>query len=618
MWVSIRKRKNRRKNWFDRFKLRILGTNREPLTPREVAHRCIAIVAIVLPLLTWEHGQKIAGQLHKARTRMVAAKADKLRLEGRHNEALSLLALHGEKAPADPALIRSLAWSCADDLSAHARGFLISLAATGTATVDDMLLLASIHARLEETREAAAIYKSLLREHPRNPDVWRAWAAACRSRGDFSEAFKCYQKVLAILPHDLQAASGLAELMLRSGAKTDTEQAAGMFMAHFERAAGARLASAPALANILLALPLSSEPHRLRLASLLRKMPDATPEQQVAAILFSEPASAQAADRRENLRGFLAKNRDLPIADRRTIAKWLEKNGELPLVLDWISPADAAGDPELLAQRMEALLSCGQWKEAAELAAHPSAPSLEDKGAGRLFHALKVLSKEHQSQTLAAKVLSQALDDSAARGHSAACNAIGFASLDHELYDIAARAFGLAMAKGSTAACPLDEFLTAARHSGDPAAEAMKVIAARSRSTSDPALKKQSIYLSLLCGDHLERAAMELGELGGAKSADPYLKFLDSFMRFRFGDFSGAVAKLVPLPKHRWRQGEALVISSVLAAGGKLREAAELSGKVSGKGIFPEELELFRNSLHEPAAAPGLLTVVSPAAVRPK
>jgi hypothetical protein len=225
------------------------------------------------------------------------------------------------------------------------------------------------------------------------------------------------------------------------------------------------------------------------------------------------------------------------------------------------------------------------------------------------------LSEGAQPQNLAAKVLSQALDESADRQHLSACNAVGFAALDHELFKIAAKAFGIAIEKSSTAACPLDEYLTAARNSGAAAAEAMKVITARSRTATDAALKKQSIYLSLLCGDHLERAAMELAELGGSKSGDPYLQFLDAFMRFRFGDFSGAVDKLVPLPKHRWRQGEVLVISSVLAAGGKLREAAELSDKVSGKGLFPEELDLFRGAQQEPAAS-GLLTIVSPAAAK--
>ncbi len=615
MWVSFRKRRNRRRNWFDRFRLRILGTVREPLTPREVAHRCIAIAALLLPLVTWEHGQKIIRQFHKARSGMVVAQADQLRSEGQHHEALSLLALHSEKAPADPALLRSLAWSCAGELAVHARGFLMSLAATGNANVEDQLLLASVHVRLEQPRDAAAIYEALVRDHPRNPDVWRAWAAACRSKGEYSEAFKGYQRVLAILPHDLQAASGLAELLLRSEAKKDIDQAAAMLLSQLDRAAGAGLPSASSIANVLLAIPLSSEPLRLRFAALLKKMPDATPEQQVAAIILGQADGTQAVVRREEIRGFLGKNRGLSVDDRRAVAKWLEKNGELPLVLDWISMADAAGDPDLLAQRMEALLSCGLWKEAAELAAHPSAQCIEESCGSQLLQALAVLNEGAQPRNLAAKVLSQALDESATRQHFTACNAVGFAALDHELFDIAAKAFSIAMEKGSAVACPLDEYLTAARHSGSSAADAMKVISARARSVTDAALKKQSIYLSLLCGDHIERAAMDLAELGGSSSRDPYLRFLDAFMRFRFGDFAGAVDKLVPLPKHRWRQGEALVISSVLAAGGKLREAAELSEKVSGKGLFPEELELFRSAQGEPAA-PSLLTAISPKAAR--
>ena len=594
MRLRFRSKRNRRRRWTDKIAAAIIGSKRDPLTPMQVLHRGIVLVAAMLPYFVWNHGQVIVQAGRKWQTRQVAQKAEALRLSGHADAALCALMPAYDRTPTEPAVIRGIAWAAAPAFPLQAKHFLEKLADAGAIAVPDLLLKASLLVALGQPVEAAKIYETLVRMQPENPDIWRAWAAACHQCGEVSEAMKAYRKVLALAPNDLQASVGVAELLLRTRTAENTAGAAGILIRQLERAVGSRLATANDLADILVNLSLTDERQRAAVASLLRRMPDPSPLHSMAAILLSHPIEVDAEQgrrRREEAKAFLAANRGIDFQDRKRVSEMLQKSGEDALVLDWISLAEAAGDQTLFLQRLNALMTRGLWKEAAEMAAHPAAGDVGTRQPW--LHTLKALSTLRESKGIAETMLVQSLDEAGNRSQFAACNAIGYAALDYGLYPLAARAFGLSLSHGIDTAGPIEEYIHAVRRSGDSAVGAMRVLATRAkRDLTDDELQEQSIYLRLLCGEELECAALDIARLRHRKVDEPYLKFLDAFMRYRHNDFAGAVKALLPLPQHRWQQGETVVISTMLAAGGQMRQAAALAEKIKGEGIFPEEQQM--------------------------
>lgn len=594
MRLRFRSKRNRRRRWTDNIVSRLIGSKRDPLSPMQVVHRGIVLVAAMLPYFVWNHGQVIVQAGRKYQSRQIAKKAEELRLSGHADAALCALIPALARTPNEPALLRGIAWAAAPSFPLQAKHFLDRLADAGAVATPDLLLRASLMVSLDQPVEAAKIYEALVRSQPENPDIWRAWASACHQCGEVSEAMKAYRKVLTLAPNDLQASVGIAELLLRASTAENTVSAVGILLQQLDRATGSRIASASDLADILVSLPLTDDTQRAQLASMLRRMPDSSPIHSMAAILLSYPAEVdveQGRRRREETKAFLAANRGIDFQDRKRVSEMLQKSGEDALVLDWISLAEAAGDQTLFFQRLNALMARGLWKEVAEMSRHPLAGELEKSQPW--LHSLNALSSARESAGIAETMLRQSLDEATRRSQYFACNALGYAALDYGLHSLAAKAFAVSIAHGIEVAGPIEEYLHAVRRSGDSAAGAMKVLASRAKKDlTDDELQEQAIYLRLLCGDELECAALDIARLKNRKPEAAYLKFLNAFMRYRHNDFTGAVKALLPLPQHRWQQGETVVISTILAAGGQMRQAADLASKIKGEGIFPEEQQM--------------------------
>lgn len=591
MRLTLRSRRNRRRNWTDRIGQMLIGSKRHPLTPAQVMHRALVVVALLLPYLVWNHGQTLVRHARSLQARMEARKAEQVRLAGRADAALSRLMRAYARTPEDPEVIRGIAWSAVPAFPLQGKYFLEKLVAKESATPEDQMLLASTYITLDQPVQAAAVFESLVKKYPTSPDVWRSWAMACYGRGELSEAMKAYRRVLAFSPHDLTASIGIAQLLLRSGTAKDDKAAAALVIDQLDRLVGAKLPGADDLARFLVSIPITDAEQRAKAASVLRRATDLSAANALAAVFLAhplEPKAGEAASRREEVRRFLAGRPALELEERKAVSLVLEKHGESTLILDSLSLAEAAGDPVLFAQRLEALLSCGLWKEAAEMARHPDAgDTIARQG---WLNTLDALSSCREPKNMAAKLLTQSLEDAMTGKHYTACKALGFAALDYGLYPLAARAFAVAIQGCPHVAVPLEEYLLAARRGGSTAGDAMKIIAARAAvDRCDDDLLAQSIYLRLLTGLEIERTALDLAQLRQRNPGDPYLKFLHAFTGFRLGDYAGAVKALLPLPSHRWQQGETVVISTILAAGGQIRQAAQLAGKISGEGVFPEE-----------------------------
>ena len=73
-----------------------------------------------------------------------------------------------------------------------------------------------------------------------------------------------------------------------------------------------------------------------------------------------------------------------------------------------------------------------------------------------------------------------------------------------------------------------------------------------------------------------------------------YLRFLEALAMHKTGaNASDAASLLVPLPRHRWHQGEAAVIASILASSGQIDRSAPLAAQIDPAQLFAEEKSLF-------------------------
>ena len=304
------------------------------------------------------------------------------------------------------------------------------------------------------------------------------------------------------------------------------------------------------------------------------------------------------------------RHRALDDSARKKVASWLKRHGEDALLLDWISLADAAGDEVLFSFRLESLLASGQWKEAAEMALHPAAGALSEKP--EWLQILVSLRSVREDPHLAEMLLRTAVAQARVNGNPVACKALGDASLDYGVFPLAADAFGAAMKAGEDPGSILKEFLHASRRSGQDADSALSILSHHVQSGDKSTdMRKQTTYLRLLCGDQMERAALDLARLKKDLPNDPFVKFLNGFMGYRLGDYTSAVHSLVPMPAHRWQQGETIVIATILASGGKTREAAKLAERITGQGVFPEERRMLEGWKTRTELDSGLLSSVT-------
>jgi hypothetical protein len=72
-----------------------------------------------------------------------------------------------------------------------------------------------------------------------------------------------------------------------------------------------------------------------------------------------------------------------------------------------------------------------------------------------------------------------------------------------------------------------------------------------------------------------------------------YLRFLEALALHQQGHHGDAAALLVPLPRHRWHQGEAAVLASIISATGEIERSSPLIQQIDPSLLFVEERQLF-------------------------
>jgi tetratricopeptide (TPR) repeat protein len=594
MRLPLIKRRNRRRNVLDHWIERVFGSRRWQLTRWEKFQRFVLpVIAVVMPLLTWRYGQSVVETMKAAKVRHVAARAEKLILKGRSHQAISDLVRVCDLDKHQPEVVRGLAWAGAEDFPAQSSVFFDHLCRTGDARRDDLMMQGHLLLRLGDAAGCATLFSKLIGISPEDPALWRSWGTACLLRGQQKEAARAFRRVLDHLPHDPQATVALADMFSQSRTRADHDLAAEMLIGQLRRAVGARFVTAAhSMAAMLTGLAPERPDLRKELATLLKAMPDPETEHRMAAVFFSFPAipsAKECAARREGLRHLLPDIAGVSDDERASMVACLQRHGEHALVLDWVTPALAAADAGARGLRVRSLLALGLWREAASLA-----QSVEDRdmlGSPLLLKALSILGESRQSPRVAESLLNQAMEDVAPRMDAGGMLSVGYAAMDHGLNRMATRALSAAMELSGDISTPVNELMSAARRGGATAPEVMRSLAKISaRPGTALETRKRAAYLQLLCGEELERAALDVLRLREELPDDPYLRFLNAFAHYRLGDHQGALKSLLPLPKYRWHQGEVAVMTAILSSGGEIAQAASLAGGLTGAGMFDEEM----------------------------
>lgn len=105
----------------------------------------------------------------------------------------------------------------------------VALGLTGTACSDDENTGADRHLSVAEARRET-------REHPDDPEAWKALASALRESGQTTAAIPAAQRLLSLQPKDVDAHRRLAVLYLEQGDAHQKESEPGKARASFAKA----------------------------------------------------------------------------------------------------------------------------------------------------------------------------------------------------------------------------------------------------------------------------------------------------------------------------------------------------------------------------------------------
>ncbi|MDB6004657.1 MAG: hypothetical protein JWR15_1644, partial [Prosthecobacter sp.] len=115
------------------------------------------------------------------------------------------------------------------------------------------------------------------------------------------------------------------------------------------------------------------------------------------------------------------------------------------------------------------------------------------------------------------------------------------------------------------------------------------------------------IYLSLLTGEKVDSMRAVIRSRRQATPENVYLRFLEAFALHQQGSHFEAAGLLIPLPQHRWHQGEAAVVASIIASAGKIDRSSALIQQIDPAQLLPEEHTLFDPWSNRVALGTGLI-----------
>ncbi|MBK8037238.1 MAG: hypothetical protein IPK22_08895 [Verrucomicrobiaceae bacterium] len=515
-------------------------------------------------------------------------------VEGHSRSGIASLKAAIETSPRDAKLLRALAALVADAAPAEARRAYHKLNSLGLATPADSAGHAALLARLHDFTGAKAILSNLPKEAQSIPQAQFAWLAVWREAGDFTAAATALEKLLESSPDEASLAVDL--LRRASNAPADTrhriEASLVRSLAHMMNAGRAQ--DVLAMAPMLTGLPVSHNVHRMHLGQILRNLPGQSVEHRLAAVRFGHPVELPSTDEvqlRSDYQNEIAWSGGLSAEEKDRVAAWLQGQSEHRMVIALISAREAVTEPQLFARRFESLLEEGLWREAGAMVADPESPPLPHSRI--LAQTLATLHQRASRQFAVEMLLSEAITATREENRPLDCFAVGVAALDHHLPTLAATAFATALDISKDRSKTMRAILRSARPGRLPLNTFLRSLIG-SPAMHDESIQEQLIYLSLLADQKTESMLAIVRNRRQLEPQNVYLRFLEALALHKTGASAGEAASLlVPLPRHRWHQGEAAVIASILASSGQIDRSAPLAAQIDPNQLLTEERALF-------------------------
>lgn len=500
-----------------------------------------------------------------------------------------------EADPQNATLLRALAALAADSAPAEARRAYHRLNALGLASDADCAGHAALLARLHDFTGAKAILSNLPKEAQAIPQALFAWLAVWREAGDFTAAATALEKLLATSPDE----AGLATDLLRRATAAASTSAETLHrieaclvesLAHLMNAGRGRevLAMAPQLTG----LPVSHDGHRRHLGQILRNVPGQGVEHRLAAVRLAYPRQLPSTDEiqlRADYQNEIAWSGGLSAEEKDRVAGWLQGQDEHLMVATLISAREALTEPQLFARRFESLLELGQWREAGAMTAAHDAPPLPHSRV--LSQTLATLHHRQSRLHAVEMILSETIAASREENRALDCYATGVAALDHQLPILAANAFATALDLSKDRSKTMRAILRSSRPGRLPLSTFLRSLIG-SPAMQDEAIQEQLIYLSLLANQKVDAMLAIVRNRRQVEPQNVYLRFLEALALHQTGSSGEAAGLLIPLPQHRWHQGEAAVIASIIASSGQIDRTKTLIQQIDPSQLFAEERAL--------------------------
>jgi len=554
----------------------------------------VIAISVITPAVILLTSDFTPGLVHHEWKADPMAEVRRCLVEGHSRSGIVSLKAEIEATPGDAKLLRALAALAADAAPAEARRAYHKLNSLGLATPADSAGHAALLARLHDFTGAKAILSNLPKEAQSIPQAQFAWLAVWREAGDFSAAATALEKLLESSPDEASLAVDLLRRASQAPAETRHRIEASLVrsLAHLMNAGRAR--DVLAMASTLTGLPVTHSVHRMHLGQILRNLPGQSVEHRLAAVRFGYAAELPATDEvqlRSDYQNEIAWSGGLSADEKDRVASWLQGQSEHRMVIALISAREAVAEPQLFARRFESLLEEGLWRDAGAMVADPESPPLPHSRI--LAQTLATLQQRASRQFAVEMLLGEAIGACREENRPLDCYAVGVAALDHQLPTLAATAFATALDISKDRAKTMKAILRSARPGRLPLNTFLRSLIG-SPAMHDDSIQEQLIYLSLLADQKTDAMLAIVRNRRQLEPRNVYLRFLEALAMHKTGaNATDAASLLVPLPRHRWHQGEAAVIASILASSGQIDRSAPLAAQIDPAQLFAEEKSLF-------------------------
>lgn len=500
-----------------------------------------------------------------------------------------------EKQPHDPETLRSFAAVASKWSPAEARRCFHRLNQMGKSTDADCVGHAALLASLHDFTGAKAVLSNLPKAAQELPQAQAAWLSIWREAGDFTAAAVTLEKINATSPCGPEIALDLVDRAARGGATGEILQRleSSLLVSLRHWMSMGRAQEVLAIADALATAPISAPQHRAQIAQILRNLPGAPVQHRLAAVRFAYPLELAASEQqmlRNDYQNEIAWSGGMSAEEKSRVADYLKVQGEHALISTIISEREALSEPPLFARRFDALLEQGLWRQAGTLTSAPNAPLLPfSRGLAQALASLQNRTIRTYSVEI---MLRDALANSRQESRALDCYATGCAALDHAMTDLAANAFATALDISMDRSRTLKAILHSARQGRLPLAVFIRALSG-SPALQDPSIQDSLTYLSLLSDQQTETALAEVRQRRETQPANVYLRFLEALALHQQGNHLDAKSLLIPLPRHRWHQGEAAVLASIISAAGEVERSSSLIQQIDSSLLFEEERAIF-------------------------